>query len=195
MPQAFDCVPMGLFKNLFGKRESRAVRIARKVLHEAQKESKPYAALSFAIIESTARCLEKMKPFFLPGETDRETHFSQYAVFQEFFYFFIHMSNRAASSEGFSEQERRAFLQTLFPGLIATVIDLFTDDWPEEIEAKIRTEIYDNIRSAEIEYSTSKDLITKGYKPLSGDALLKVCSAGVFCVAPDSTLSIGHVGY
>jgi len=75
------------------------------------------------------------------------------------------MSNRATFSEGFTEEERRSFLQTLFPGLIATVIDLFTDDWPEEIQAKNRSETYHNIASAEVEYSTSKELASKEYKP------------------------------
>jgi hypothetical protein len=89
------------------------------------------------------------------------------------------MSNRAAFSEGFSEEERRAFLQTLFPGLIATVIDLFTDDWPEEIQAKIRSETYRNIASAEAEYSTSKEVLSKDYKPLTGDSLLAKLSRNV----------------
>ncbi len=169
---------MGVFKNLFGKGDSRAVKLAREALHRAEKESKPYSALGFAIIESATRCLEKMKPFFLPAKTDVEADMTELSVFHEFLYFFIHMSNRAAFSEGFSEQERRAFLQTLFPGLIATVIDLFTDDWPEEIQAKIRSETYDNITSAEIEYSTSKDIISKE-KPFTGDSLLAKLSRSV----------------
>jgi hypothetical protein len=74
---------MALFKNLFGKSESRTARIlARKALHEAQQESKPYAALDFAILESANRCLERMRPFFLSTKTDTELLLTEYSVFQ-----------------------------------------------------------------------------------------------------------------
>jgi len=79
---------MGSFKNLFGKGDSRSFKVAREALHQAEKESKPYSALGFAIIESATRCLEKMKPFFLPAKTHVEAHMTELSVFHEFLYFF-----------------------------------------------------------------------------------------------------------
>jgi hypothetical protein len=177
--QVADAALMGFFKKLFGKSDSRAVKLARKALYQAEKESEPYRVLGFAIIEAAIRCLERIKPFFLPGKGKTEAHLTEFWVFNEFLYFFMHMSNRAAFSEGFNEQERNAFLEKLFPGLIATVIDLFAEDLPEEIKEKFRGEFYDNVHSAEIGYSMSKELVSKEYKPLSGDSLLAKLSGNV----------------
>jgi len=173
-----DAALMGFFKKLFGKSDSRAVKLSRKALYQAEKKSEPYRVLGFAIIEAAIRCLERIKPFFLPGKVT-EAHLIEFRVFNEFLYFFMHMSNRAAFSEGFNEQERNAFLEKLFPGLIATVIDLFAEDLPEEIKEKFRGEFYDNVHSAEIGYSMSKELVSKEYKPLSGDSLLAKLSGNV----------------
>jgi hypothetical protein len=157
--------------------EYQAVKLARKVLDQAEKD--PYRVLGFTIIEAAIRCLERIKPFFLPGKAKTEAHLTEFYVFNEFLYFFLHMSNRAAFSEGFNEQERNAFLEKLFPVLIATVIDLFAEDLPEEIKGRIRGEFYDNVHFAETGYSTSKELVSKEYKPLSGDSLLAKLSRNV----------------
>jgi hypothetical protein len=170
---------MGFFKKLFGKGDSRAVKLARKALNQGEKGSEPYRALGFAIIEAANRCLERIEPFFLPGKAKTETHLTEFYVFNEFLYFFMHMSNRAAFSEGFNEQERNAFLEKLFPVLIATVIDLFAEDLPEETKGRFRGEFYNNVHSAEIGYSTSKELVSKESKPSGGDSLLAKLSRNV----------------
>jgi hypothetical protein len=83
---------MGFFKKLFGKGDSRAVKLARKVLDQAEKD--PYRVLGFTIIEAAIRCLERIKPFFLPGKAKTEAHLTEFYVFNEFLYFFLHMSHR-----------------------------------------------------------------------------------------------------
>jgi hypothetical protein len=170
---------MGFFKKLFGKGDSRAVKLARKALYQGEKGSEPYRVLGFAIIEAANRCLERIEPFFLPGKAKTEAHLTEFYVFNEFLYFFMHMSNRAAFSEGFNEQERNAFLEKLFPVLIATVIDLFAEDLPEEIKGRFRGEFYNNVHFAEIGYSTSKELVSKESKPSGGDSLLAKLSRNV----------------
>jgi len=170
---------MGFFTKLFGKGDSRAVKLARKALYQGEKGSEPYRVLGFAIIEAAIRCLERVKPFFLPGKAKTEAHLTELYVFNEFLYFFMHMSNRAAFSEGFNEQERNVLLERLFPVLIATIIDLFAEDLPEEIKGRIRGEFYDNVHFAEIGYSTSKELVSKESKPSSRDSLLAKLSRNV----------------
>lgn len=168
---------MGFFKKLFGKGDSRGVKLARKALYQPEKD--PYRVLGFAIIEAAIRCVERIEPSFLPGKARTEARVTEFYLFNEFLYFFMHMSNRAAFPEGFNEQERNAFLEKLFPVLIATVTDLFAEDLPEKIKGRIRGEFYDNVHSAEIGYSMSKELVSKESKPSSGDSLLAKLSRNV----------------
>src|SRR5258708_12979119 len=128
--QVADAALMGFFKKLLGKGDSRAVKLARKALYQGEKESEPYHVLGFAIIEAAIRCLERIKPFFIAGKAKTEAHLTEFYVFNEFLYFFMHMSNRAAFSEGFNGPERNPLLEKLFPVLLPPLINLFTKHLP-----------------------------------------------------------------
>lgn len=131
----------------------------------------PFRALGLAIIQAADQCRERMKPF---DTTDIEMY-----VFYEFLYFFMHMTDRAADSQGFTNEQIEKLQQGVYPDVITAAIDSFMLHWAEELKARFRSEFYDNLNSAEIEYSTSKELMSKEWKPLSGQSLLAKLSRKV----------------
>jgi hypothetical protein len=158
---------MGFFKNLFGKGNSEAVK------------KSPFGTLGFAIIRAANQCTERMKPLLPPAKTKHDAILREMYVLYEYLYFFMHMMNRAADGQGFSAKQIEELQQSVYPPVIATAIDSFMLHWPEEHKAKIEAEFCDNLNSAFIEYTTSKELLSKDYKPLSSDSLLGKLSRNV----------------
>jgi hypothetical protein len=158
---------MGFFQNLFGKSASPAA------------ERTPFQVLGLAIIHAANQCTKRMKPLFPSAKAKSDTAEIEMYVFFEFLFFFMHMTNRSAHSQGFTSEQIEKLQQSVYPDVIAVAIDSFMLHWPEEYKVKIRDEFYDNVNSADVEYSTSKRLMSEGYKPLSGDSLLDKLSRNV----------------
>lgn len=113
-----------------------------------------------------------MKPLFPPEKTQRETVECEMYVFYEFLYFFLHMTNRSAHSEHFTSDQIDKLQQAVYPLIIDVAIDSFMLQWPEKQKAYFRNQFYDNVTLAEMEYSTSTELLSKDFKPLTSHSLL-----------------------
>ena len=100
-------------------------------------------------------------------------------VFYEFLYFFLHMTNRSAHSEHFTDSQIKALQQAAYPTITDAAIDSFMLDWPEQMKTRIRNQFYDHLNSAEMEYATSTELLSKDFKPLSSQSLLAKLSRNV----------------
>jgi hypothetical protein len=168
---------MGFFNHFFGKPKAHA-RI-RNVKEGVKRELAPLHAIASAIVRAANQCTEQTKPFFPGGETQQEAILRQMYVFYEFVYFFIHMTNRFAHAERFTDGHFEELKQRVYPDVIAVAIDSFMLDWPDDYKPQIRNEFYDNLNSAELEYSTSKVLHSKEYKPLTDQSLLGKLSRSV----------------
>jgi hypothetical protein len=139
----------------------------------------PFQALIAAIIRAANQCKERMKPFLPKTKTETDIIECEMHVFYEFLYFFMHMTNRSAHSEGFTGKQIEKLQESAYPDVITIAIDSFMFHWPEDLKATFRNEFYNHVNSAEMEYSTSKELLSKKNKPLTGDSLLAKLSRNV----------------
>jgi hypothetical protein len=157
---------MGFFSSMFGRGNLAG-------------GNSPFGALGFAIIRAASQCAKRMKPLLPPAKTKQDTIVREMYVLYEYLYFFMHMMNRTADGQGFSAKQIEELQQSVYPDVIAASIDSFMLHWPEEHKAKIDAEFRDNLNLAFIEYTTSKELLSKDYKPLSSDSLLGKLSRNV----------------
>jgi len=173
---------MGFFTRLFAKPDSPDVKKVRQIIRQVERDVKselaPLHAVSSAIIRAAHQCTERMKPSFPRKQTEQEAILCQMYVLYEFLYFFIHMTNRCTRNEEFTRAQFEEFQHTVYFHVIAVAIDSFMLDWPDEAKQKIIHEFYDNLNSAEMEYSTSKEVISE-VKPYLGDSLLAKLSRRV----------------
>jgi hypothetical protein len=153
---------MGFFKSLFGRGDP----VGR---------NSPFGAVSFAIILAASICQQRMKQL-LHCEAKQDAVLREMRVFDEYLFFFMHMANRAAHSQGLDVAEVQ---KAVFAEVIATAIEPVILKYPKEHKARIRSEFYNNMNSAEIEYAPSTKLISEDYKPLSSDTLLAKLSRKV----------------
>jgi hypothetical protein len=160
---------VGFFKNLFGKSNLAG-------------RNSPFGALGFAIIRAANQCRERMKPLLPPAKTKQDAIAREMYLLYEYLYFFMHMMNRTAAGQGFSARQIEELQQSVYPDIIASAIDSFMLHWPEEYKSKIEAEFCDNLNSAFIEYTTSKELISRDHKPSSSDSLLGKLSRNVAAV-------------
>ena len=129
----------------------------------------PLEEIGLAIVRASYACSQKMKPALNVADEKGKLQ-AEFVVFCEFIYFFMHLTMRSASSK-MSEQQLEQLQGYLGPSLSSAVVDSFVAHWPEKLKVKIRSEFYDKLNSAEREYSTSKELMSKE-NSLTGDSLL-----------------------
>ena len=151
---------MTIFSKLFGSSEARKVR---KLFEDVHQKQLPISNLARVIGSGSIACGEAMKPH-LNFKTEDEASKQLVHVCFEFMYFFLHMTNRQAHTQLQPEQMRK--LQSeLVPLVALPSIEAFFNHWPEDLKEKITVEFYQKFNQAELDYSTSKELLAKDNPP------------------------------
>lgn len=161
---------MSLFSKLFGSSDERkAKRIIKQTEHDVIRTTKPLGDIATAIIKASYACSQKLNSMLnIPDEKGKKE--AEVLVFYEFIYFFMHLTMRSAFSQ-MNENQIERFQGFLGPLISSTAVDSFFAHWPEELKVKISSEFYDKLNDAELEYSTSKELLSEE-NPLTGESLL-----------------------
>jgi len=132
--------------------------------------------LSDVIFESSLACAEALRND-LNGSTKKERQEKWIYVLFEFICFFMHMTNRIAF--GKLGNKRRIKLQgKLAPLIIDSTIESLFGHWPKKLKERIKSDFYEKLNNAEVEYSNCKELLTKD-KPFSDTSLFSKLSKNV----------------
>jgi hypothetical protein len=138
----------------------------------------PVNTLATEIIKvaySTQQSLADVFGFSAGGEAS----LPQVLMFYEFLYFFSHLTLRTLAAHDFTEPQIQKWQNVSTPLLSWIAVDSFFLHWPQDHKAKMRSEYYDKLNDAELEYSECRGLISPD-DPLSENALI-----GRLCTAPD----------
>jgi len=83
----------------------------------------------------------------------------QILMFYEFLYFFSHITLRTVAAEGFTEPQIKKLQDFLGPLLASTAVDSFFRHWPEDLKRKMKSNYFESLNVAEMEYSECRGLI------------------------------------
>ena len=86
-------------------------------------------------------------------------------------WFAILNSKGCEDGQGFSEPEITALQHEVFPPIIEGMVEGPTGHWPEEAKAKIKSEHYENVNSAEFEYASCKEVYPTNDPLALGDSV------------------------
>ena len=152
-------------------------------MDKTERTMAPLNEFGEALIHAAYTCLQGVKPIL--SATGKGSIKVEVMVWFEFVFFFIHMTNRAAHTQLTSQQfeQLHGFIGEL---IIPVAIDTYMADWPEEIKAGMRKRFVSDLNNAEIEYASSKELVSKD-KPLTGNSLLSKLAKNVASHCESST--------
>jgi hypothetical protein len=122
-----------------------------------------------AILESAYESANIIKPNigFL---TDQENKTRWTLVYNEFLFFYLHFFNRTALSE--IGEAKTVELQNLIgPVVVDAVVETFYREWSHDLICGLKSEYYNNINNAEMEYSQCNCIIDEN-NPFSHKSLL-----------------------
>jgi hypothetical protein len=139
----------------------KAERIIREVRQKVT--NSPTSALGVAIFTATGRAAKNLMGLGgieLDQKGDlKEEDWPRYDMLHsEILYFYMHMTLRLAHGQGFTEPEITALQHEVFPLIIEAKGEGPISHWPEEVKAKIKSEHYENVNSAEFEYASCKEI-------------------------------------
>ncbi len=175
---------MSFFSKLFGNPTERELKLKfQEIQKDVEQRTRPLAEIGMAIVKASDYCFKEMKPFIDDTDEKRKQEREIY-VFYEFIYFFMHMTMRYAFGR-LSEPQITKLQGFLGPIIVGTAIDSFFFHWPEDLKGKMRSEFYEKLNNAEIEYSSSKELLSKD-KPFTGDSLISKLSRNVTQLISDN---------
>jgi len=141
-----------------------------------KKNESAIGELSNVIFKNSLDCVEALKDY-LNYSTEKEKQEKWIYVLFEFIYFFMHMTNRIAF--GKLGNKRRIKLQDeLAPLVIDPTIKSLFDHWPKKLKEGIKSDFYEKLNDAEIEYSDCKELLIKD-NPFSDKALFSKLAKNV----------------
>jgi hypothetical protein len=168
---------MSLFSKLFGSPTEREIRRKFNTMHnDVELRTSTLGAIGVAIVKASNSCFEQMKPFINNTDHKKRQKLEVYLFF-EFLYFFMHLTIRYAFSQ-LNEKQISKLQRYLGPMIVVTAIDTFFMHWPDDLKQKLRSEFYDKLNEAELDYSSSKELMSKN-KPFTGDSLISKLARNV----------------
>jgi hypothetical protein len=152
---------------------------------DVERRTGPLAQLSLAIVKAADACSKALKSSVAeqdqPKKQEREIY-----LFYEFIYFFMHLTMRSAFAH-LSEPQIMKLQKFLAPVIAGAAIDSFFLDCPVDLKRKMRSEFYQNLNNAELEYATSKELIPKSFRPITGNSLIEKLARNVTQIVADNT--------
>jgi hypothetical protein len=162
---------MGLFGRLFGTREAR---MAKRLLKDARgmvdATYGPANKLGLEIVAAASSTQQSLGRVFECG-TGGPPSEPQMLTLYEFLYFFSHLALRTAVAKGFSDAQIGKLQGFLGPLLASCAVDSFCREWPEKLKARIRSEFYEKLNHAEIEYGECRGLVSED-EPLNRNTLV-----------------------
>ncbi len=139
--------------------------------------------MSLSIIKASFKCKEEICAMLNISDDKEETEIEIH-IFYEFIYFFMHMSMRKAF-DNLTENQIKQMQDFIGPIVSSTAVDSFFKPWPSDLKEKIQSEFYEKLNDAEIEYSTCKELFSKG-KPLTGNSLFSKLAQNISNLIEDN---------
>jgi len=154
---------MGILSKLFGNSGRRK---AEEILKDVESKHRPISNLAQAILVGSFSCGKTLKPY-LNAPAEKENAALYPAVCYEFIFFFTHLMNRYALT--ILGNDGRIKLQNeIAPLIVVPAISGFFDHWPEDKKEKMIINFYDDLNSAELDYSPCREIL-----PLSVEVLVK----------------------
>jgi len=141
----------------------------------ASVEPKPLQMLSSALGRAVGRCTEAVKPF-ADAEVSKDKDSLHLRLYYTFLYFFAHMTNRYAATCGFAAGQMDKLRQAVYTQFIEVGLE---ESITGERIAQIKYELWAGLDAADLEYSSSTQLMDETFKPLSGKSLLSKLSRNV----------------
>jgi hypothetical protein len=136
----------------------------RQLTLPPQGETSPsaIAELSHAILATSLHCTEALKPVIRErfGEKSQDTSYKWVEVLYEFTWFFMHLTNRVIFSRNGLGEEKGTMLQNRLAALIVSpTVDAVFGHAPKDLKERMKTEFFENLNRAEVEYSNCDGLV------------------------------------
>jgi len=133
--------------------------------------------LGEALLRAAHGCEEALRPLVAGTDEKERTRLWIEASF-ELVYFFLHMASRTAYA-GLGSAKANALLTKLGDFVTASCIDGFFGHWPSHLKEGLRSDFYDNLNSAEQEYTSCRKVLDEP-PDLMRALLLKEDSSALF---------------
>lgn len=128
--------------------------------------------LAIAIVDTSYKCGQEFKePIDKKfGKDSKEAMLNWVKVQYEFLFFFCHLAMRSALSQ--LGNDKRTKLQKLIGPILSTsTTEAWVGHWPEDLKERIKTDFFNNINVAELDYSECKGGLLVKDQPFSKDGL------------------------
>ena len=176
---------MSIFNKLFLNQNEKDLKKKNSTIQkEVEIEIVPIRDIGLAIITASNNCAKEIQPF-ISAKNDKQKQETAIYIFNEFIYFFVHMTMRSSFSI-LSDQQMQKLQKLLGPLIIEVAIDTYFIHWPEDLKSKMSSEFYENLNDAELEYSKSRELFSKD-NPLTSDSLFSKLARNVTELSGSST--------
>jgi hypothetical protein len=121
---------------------------------------KPLFKLSTKVLEGSLLCAKALKPDLEKkfGKHSEEFESKYFLVLFEFMYFFLHLTDRYAFAQ-LGHEKRNKLIDELVPPTIDATIETYFDHWPKKVKDGIRTDFYNNLTNAQMEYGSCKEVL------------------------------------
>jgi hypothetical protein len=94
------------------------------------------------------------------GEKSQETSYKWVEVLYEFAWFFMHLTSRVIFSRNGLGEEKGTMLQNRLAALIVgPTVDAVFGHVPKDLKERMKTEFFENLNRAEVEYSNCGELV------------------------------------
>ena len=130
-----------------------------KIDEEVRSEYEPIGRFGIVIVQAATNCRDRTRDLIEAARDLRRVGLEFY-LFCEFLYFFIHLGMRTAAW-GLTEEKMQRVQDYIGPLLARTAVDSYCGHWPQETRDGIINEFFDNLNSAEQEYSECANQSTK----------------------------------
>jgi hypothetical protein len=168
---------MGIFSKIFGNAERMK---AEEILRDGDSQHRPIRNLAQSILVGSFSCAKTLKPY-LNAPTEKEKAGLYPAVCYEFIFFFTHLMNRYALTI-LGNDGRMKLQNKIAPLIVVPAISGFFDHWPEDKKEKMIINFYDDLNSAELDYSPCREILPPSVKILFKEVLGDLNSSPANCL-------------
>jgi hypothetical protein len=157
-----------LFGKLFsgkGKGESDERQKAKQIVENVERRYKPIKNLGSNLIHAICQTAEEVKQYFTPQKLEEPG--AAFLLRQEFLYYFLHITQRLAFSQGYTPLERDG----LDDAVLSAVLDATLGEIPESHRLDAREVALHNANVAEMDYAKSNGVYPENDPMTVGDSV------------------------